>query len=133
MHKGGYLTYTFSFSQQFAKEFANFEQDQKDKITTFLSTYQVHGLSDFTRYEGKIAKSWRGCDTSSSDYEFARSNNLWHYHIGLPGYRQQHAKYKTSDWVLHFQREDSNIHLVDLYVHYKYDGSFYMPSARSLT
>ncbi|MDG3394314.1 hypothetical protein P5E67_00850 [Vibrio parahaemolyticus] len=127
------MTYTFSFSKQFAKEFANFEQDQRDKVTAFLINYQKYGLSDFSKFEGKITPSWKGEDISQDDYDFTTQNKLWHYHVGYPSYTQNHSKYKTSDWVLHFKREDPNIHLVDLYVHYRVDGSFYLPPETSLT
>lgn len=128
------MTYTWKLSSQFQCEFSNFPVDQQDKIIEFTDVYETYGLSDFTKYEGKITSSWSGSDMSKSDYEFAKDNHLWHYHIGIPHYTQVHGKYKTSDWVLHFQwpNKGNIIALVDLYVHYKGDGSFYLPPKKNL-
>lgn len=127
------MTYSFSFKRQFAIEFTRFPIDQQNKILDFTDTFVAHGLSDFTKYIGKIAPSWGGSATHSAEV-FARANHLWHYHIGLPSYAQVHEKYKTSDWVLHFQWVDrgNHIDILDLYSHYKYDGSFYMPGSQLL-
>lgn len=128
------MTYTWKLSSQFQTEFGNFPQDQQDKIIDFTDIYEVHGFSDFNLYEGKIAQSWSGPDMSKEDFDFAKDNDLWHYHIGIPNYTQVHGKYKTSDWVLHFQWPNmgNSIALVDLYSHYTRDGRFYLPKAKNL-
>ncbi|EMQ4855843.1 hypothetical protein AAIB78_000677 [Morganella morganii] len=119
----------WEFSGLFAREFKNFPLDQQDKILDFVDVYENNGLSDFSCYEGKIACSWRGLDTTDAKYTYARQNELWHYHIGIPEFRSQNGKYKTSDWVLHFQwdRKNNTISLVDMYKHYTRDGIFYLP------
>lgn len=128
------MQYTWKFSDQFAKEFKQFQEDQQDKITDFIFTYQEHGLSDFSKYEGKITPSWKGDNISQEDYQFAVDNHLWHYHVGLPEYEQNHPKYKTSSDLLHFQWKfkGNEIAIVDLYRHYKLDGSFYLPPESNL-
>jgi len=128
------MTYTFGFKQQFATEFANFPADQQDKILDFTDTFEAHGLSDFTKYVGKITPSWKGVSPTSPAAQYAYANHLWHYHIGLPSYTTVHSKYSTSDWVLHFQWIDQGNHidLVDLYAHYRRDGTFYLPPSNSL-
>lgn len=127
------MPYTYSFRTQFASEFKNFPPEQQDKVLDFTDTFELHGLLDFTKYVGKIAPSWSGSATSA-DQAFAKANDLWHYHIGLPTYVQIHPKYKTSDWVLHFQwvKQGDHIDIVDLYSHYKFDGTFYLPGAQSI-
>ncbi|MCU8163973.1 hypothetical protein M2H13_22855 [Vibrio vulnificus] len=117
------------YKPQFKKEFENFPKKQQDKILDFTDIFEEYGLSDFTRYEGKISPSWAGVNISEEDYNYTYNNHLWHYHIGLPDYKQKHGKYKTSDIVLHFQWEGRGniINLIDLYNHYKLDGSFYLP------
>jgi hypothetical protein len=91
----------------------------------------LHGLSDFTKYTGKITPSWSGLHCTDPIYQYAKNNDLWHYHIGIPKYVSNHNKYKTSDWVLHFQWPDkgNRITLVDICYHYKSDGTFHMPSS----
>lgn len=128
------MTFTVRFSAQFAAEFTRFQPDQQRKITEFMALYQKVGLSDFSKYEGKLAPSGRGLAQNDPAYIYAHNNALWHYHIGLPVYKQVHPTYKTSDWVLHFQwiGKGPRIDLVDLYTHYDSDGNFYMPPENSL-
>jgi mRNA-degrading endonuclease RelE of RelBE toxin-antitoxin system len=122
--------YTVKFRKQFAIEFQYYPDFQQDKILDFVETFEQHGLSDFSKYTGKISQSWSNLQPSNSDYRYAQKNHLWHYHIGIPKYEQLHSKYKTSDVVLHFQwhNKGNTICLVDIYSHYKIDGSFYLPS-----
>ena len=122
--------YRVGMNRQFSIEFENYPEYQQDKILDFVNLFKKFGLSDFSKYDGKIAPSWSSLKSSNPDYIYAKANNLWHYHIGIPIYQQVHSKYKTSDVVLHFQwRSGENvIYLVDIYNHYKHDGSFYLPS-----
>lgn len=128
-------TYTWSFKTKFSQEFSNFPEDQQNKILDFTEVYEIHGLSDFTMYEGKISPSWYGLVETDPAHAYAQLNHLWHYHIGIPTYTTRHGKYKTSDMVLHFQWPDRGTHIdiVDVYYHYKSDGSFYVPSIGYLT
>lgn len=127
-------TYTHAFKTQFATEFARFPTAQQDKVLNFLLKYAQVGLSDFEQYEGKISPSWSG-NATTANYLFALANELWHYHIGIPEYTSTHSKYKTSDWVLHFQwpGQGNHIDIVDLYSHKTYFGNFYMPPPSALS
>lgn len=90
-------------------------------------------MSDFSIYEGKITPSWSG-NCSEEDKKFAQNKHLWHYHIGIPYYKKRHSKFKTSDYVLHFQwkYKGNHIAIADLCYHYKSDGSFYLPNEKYL-
>ncbi|AWB65156.1 hypothetical protein C2869_01270 [Saccharobesus litoralis] len=127
------MKFTWKFSDQFAKEFTSFPDDYRNSVVDFITTYQDYGLSDFSKYEGKIAPSWSG-NGSEEDKKYAKENHLWHYHVGLPEYEQLHDSYKTSDYLLHFQWKfkGNDISIVDMYRHYKIDGSFYLPSEKYL-
>lgn len=122
--------FKFTFSKIFAKQFAGFSESDQDKVLDFTEQFEKYGLQDFTQYQGKITPSWKGLDDNDPKYSYAKSNNLWHYHVGLPVYVQKHPKYKTSDWVLHFQWSygADDIHIVDMCYHYTADGVFYLPS-----
>lgn len=128
------MTYTWTFSDDFANQFQYFPEDQQNKVINFIDIFTEHGLGDFSLYEGKISSSFSGNYMDQDDYNFALNNHLWHYHIGIPEYEQNHSKYKTSDWVLHFQWFDQcdSINIVDLYHHYDNEGNFYLPTERSL-
>lgn len=127
------MAYTWGFNAQFAIEFSRFEKDQQDAVLDFTDTFELYGLSDFSKYTGKITYSWKGVPVGSPEYVYAKANDLWHYHVGLPSYTQG-PKYSTSDWVLHFQWRDrgDEIALVDLYRHYTSTGQFYVPGAKYL-
>lgn len=127
------MTFTVAYKAKFAGEFANLKQDQQDKVLDFTDCVEKHGLSDFSKFPGKITPSWKGVHESSPEYAYAYDNSLWHYHVGLPNYKQSiSGKYLTSDWVLHFQwidkdRGGTHITLVDLYSHWTHDGKFWLP------
>jgi len=65
------VQYTVEFLPKFAQEFGNFPEEHQNKVLDFIRTFQIHGLSDFSIYEGKIAPSWV---SGSPEYHFARSN-----------------------------------------------------------
>lgn len=121
--------FTVSFNKLFAKQFEQFDTKAQDCILDFVEQFERCGLDDFTNYEGKIAPSWSNLATDNPKYVYAKGNDLWHYHIGLPEYTQRHDKYKTSDWVLHFQWQPkgTELNLVDMCYHYTCDGEFYLP------
>lgn len=123
--------YQIHFYKQFSIEFPNFPVDQQNKVLDFIDIFEQHGLTDFSRYEGKITPSWKGMNVSESNYRYARDNSLWHYHVGIPEYRQVHSTYKTSDMVLHFQwpGKGSHVNLLDMYYHYDSEGLFYLPTS----
>ena len=121
---------------KFQAEFAGYPADQQDLVIDFVDIVEEHGLSDLSKLVGKLSPSWKTDDPVK--YEYAKTNGLWHYHIGLPEYKdsQVTTKYKVSEWVLHFQwlrhTHPDEIWLVDMYSHYLKDGSFYLPSATYL-
>ena len=129
------MTYTFGFKVQFAAEFARTSPNLRDKVLDFTDIYQVVGLADFSKFPGKLAPSWSKLSSGDPVYSYARSNDLWHYHVGFPHYSQVYPKYQTSDWLLHFQWPGGGNHidLVDLYQHYTSSGAFYLPPPNALT
>lgn len=128
------MTYTVRFNTKFAAEFANYPTPQQDAILTFAKNFQLHGLGDFNKFEGKVSPSWSGLSSSDPVYIYTVKNHLWHYHVGIPTYRTVHGKYKTSDVVLHFEWPSKGplIHLVDTYDHLRADGTFYIPPPQYL-
>ena len=121
--------------KQFQAEFKNYPEDQRRVIVDFIAIYQQYGLSDFSKFKGKLTPSWKGVDSCSDNYQYAKANALWHYHIGIPTYQQSlYGDYFTSDWVLHFmwEHKDNHIVIVDVLFHYKADGTFHLPSPKYL-
>jgi len=123
------------FKEGILKEFPNYPEDQQIAITQFKINFEQYGLTNFSKYQGKIGPSWKNLQPNTSKYNYAISNNLWHYHIGLPTYTQSpHGNYYTSDWVLHFQwvKNSNECYIVDIYYHHTSDKDFYLPSVNYL-
>lgn len=131
-------TFSWDFNELFAKQFKNLSKKDQDSILDFTDIFEKHGLSDFTKYTGKISPSWSGLDTEDEEqkakFDYAKHHKLWHYHVGLPVYVQVHGKYQTSDWVLHFQWENGSdeLYIADMCYHYTEDGKFYLPTENYL-
>lgn len=127
------------YSDEFAKQFDNFPEEQQDKVLDFTDIYEEFGLADFSKYPGKITPSWKNLPIESKDYDYTKSNNLWHYHMGDPEHPEYivsiSGKYKTCDRLLHFMREsDTTIVLVDVLDHYKDKAKtiFWLPAPSQL-
>ncbi|WP_338558098.1 hypothetical protein [Acinetobacter sp. KS-LM10] len=128
------MSFTWEFGKQFAIEFKIYPNDQQDKIIDFIEIYTQYGLSDFSKFPGKISPSWKGTPDLKT-YTYAKSNHLWHYHLGLPEYiKSRYFEFFTSDWVLHFQWKSPETHIVivDILFHYKADGEFHLPTQKYL-
>ena len=126
------MPYTWEFGKKFAVEFKNYPENQQDKILDFTDIYEENGLSDFSKFQGKIAPSWRGIDKTHPIYDFTYSNSLWHYHVGLPEYiKSKYNNYLTSDMILHFQWKNNSNHIrvLDITWHYKRNGEFWLPNS----
>ena len=125
------MEYIFDYGKLFANEFKHYPQNQQDAILDFLDIYEVHGLRSFKLYKGKIAFSWKGLHYKDPAYQYAKSNDLWHAHIGLPSFRKSDfGPYYTSDMILHFQwvNRGNVIKVVDITPHYKADRQFWLPA-----
>ncbi|MBB1485905.1 hypothetical protein [Oceanospirillum sediminis] len=121
------------FSDQFSIEYSRFDLDQRKMVLQFIALVQQHGLQDFSIFPGKVTPSWK--NASPDDEAYARFHELWHYHVGYPEYEEkEHGLYMVSDWLLHFQwkKDEERIILVDMYEHWKADGSFYLPPEKYL-
>lgn len=50
--------------------------------------------------------------------KYAQAHNLWHYHIGIPDYADGVKGDKTSEYILHYIRDDRMIKIVDIWIPY---------------
>lgn len=124
------MSFVVHWGKLFAQEYANLPLEQQEKVDDFIDLFERHGINGYLReYPGKMVNSWDPVPTSDKQYYHARSNHLWHYHIGLPEYKQRgQAPYMTSRDLLHFSwpHKKNEIVLVCLAPHYV-DGKFFMP------
>lgn len=129
------MAFEVKFGKKFQEEFQRYPEDQQNLILEFVEIYEKNGLIDFSVYKGKISPSWSNLDRNCVEYAYTKNNFLWHYHIGIPVYiKSRFADYYTSDWVLHFSwpNEKDTIIIVDIGMHYRTNGSFYLPSLEYL-
>ncbi|MET3459797.1 hypothetical protein [Variovorax atrisoli] len=129
------MTFTVGFSAVWLREWANYLPAQQTAVAGFLAIYKAHGLSDQTRYPGRIGNSWHGLPINDPQYVHAQNNHLYHYHIGYPRYAGGQlgppAWGQTSEDLLHFQWIGNHIKLVELSAH-QVMGKFYIPTSQSL-
>lgn len=108
---------TVTFGKQFLKEFKNYPDEDKRKISRFVAHVKKNGLNHL---EG-VNKSSN--DIPKDDPKFAskialvNKYRLWHYHIGIKCYdlTKEYGK-RTSEWVLHYKNElqlNNKIEIVD--------------------
>lgn len=125
------IKYKISYGIEFLKEYPNYPRDQQNAIGLFLKVFKEYGLKDFSKFEGKLSPSWKNVDEGSPVYEFTKGNDLWHYHVGIPYYKQSdyHDQYKTSDYILHFMLLDNRkeIVVIDITPHYDSYRDFWLP------
>ena len=101
----------------FKRHFKNFPKSDRQIIFEFIAYVEEHGFDGLT-----------GRNKSSADVPFdnpnwlahvkhAQDNKLWHYHIGIPSYELSAIGDYTSEYILHYIREDEFIVLVDMSAH----------------
>jgi hypothetical protein len=125
------MTFTVGLGPQWKKEWPNYQPDQRYRVGLFVQTFLVHGL-DATKFQGRISPSWMNLAQGSVLHTYTTTHWLWHYHIGLPMYRQAMGG-DVSDEVLHFQwvYNSKHVDLIELSPHYL-GGKFFLPLAASL-
>lgn len=115
--------------ERFKLHFKNFPKQDREKIFDFIAYVEQHGLIEL-----------KGRNKSSDNVPFdnpnwaarvkhAQDNKLWHYHIGIPCYELSASGDLTSEYLLHYIREDDFIVLVTMTAH----PPFELPTSDYLT
>lgn len=119
---------TVSFSETFNLYYSTrYSPKTVEKIDDFIDHFEQYGLfgntaKGYPAWIGKVSPSWKvpdGYPDKDSIEHHARTNLLWHAHLGDPVFiNTSHGKYKVSDWVIHFQKlSDTHIKLLELGYH----------------
>ncbi|MGR5416070.1 hypothetical protein ACPV4W_05025 [Vibrio diabolicus] len=103
---------TVEFGSTFLKYYSDrFSDTTLDKIDDFIEHVEENSLHGWA---GKVSPSNKVPENYPDRQEIiskANAYSLWHAHIGDPCFKDTwHGNYKTSDWVVHFQRF-SNVHI----------------------
>lgn len=117
------------FGIKFQQHFKNFPKADKVLITNFVYHLQKSG---FDGLKGRNKSS----DDVPKDHpnwltavKHAQTHKLWHYHIGIPCYVQSDKGDFTSEYLIHYIRENDFIVIVDMSPH----PPFELPSGDYLT
>ncbi|MDO4450777.1 MAG: hypothetical protein Q4B79_07470 [Moraxella sp.] len=105
------------FGQIFLKHFNNFPKADQIKIRAFAKHIEQFG---FDGLQGRNKSSDDVPMTHPNWSErilYAKTHNLWHYHIGIPHYEKSKKGDYTSEYVLHYIKGDDFVKLVDLSAH----------------
>lgn len=105
------------FSKSFMAVFARLSSSDQDKIDDFVEHVEKHDLDGVI---GKLKNSdlvRRNDRNYMTKVAYARKYKLWHYHIGIPFYKDsknpnEHGK--ISDYIVHFQRFPDKIKIIML-------------------
>ncbi len=112
------------FGELFAKHYAQFPTTDKKKIFEFVEHIEHKG------FDGLKGRNKPSTDVPRNDpdwltkVQYARQNNLWHYHIGIPSYEQSEQGDMVSEYILHYVKGDNEIKIVDM----SYHPPFELPS-----
>lgn len=104
------------FSPKFLQQLDKLDIKSQDAIADFVDYVEQHGLKGLV---GRNKSSADLTDTTKKGIQrakYAQKHCLWHYHIGVPEYVGEHGD-MTSEFVLHYQRFDDEIVIVDMASH----------------
>lgn len=101
----GTAIHIVDFSVHFARIYSAIAANDAEFIDDFVDHVEQNGLNGLP---GRLKCSW---DISADDpmyaskSQYAKTWNLWHYHLGMPAYdtAKGHGNY-TSEWILHLRR-----------------------------
>ncbi|UNU73302.1 hypothetical protein LU293_09605 [Moraxella nasovis] len=116
-----------SYTNHFLNILDKLSDDDLTKIATFVKHIEAYGLVGLIGRNKSSDNVPRHKYTWLDDVRFAQQHHLWHYHIGIPEYVGEYGDC-TSKYVLHYQRYDDYIVLVDL----DYHPPFRLPTLNTL-
>lgn len=105
------------FSTFFTDLYDNLTTQEQDLIEDFIFHFRHHGLKTFEGKKSPTDNVPLGDKDRAAKVAYAKKQKLWHAHVGHPKWnacKNPLGGYKTSDYVVHFQKfSDTYIALVD--------------------
>lgn len=105
-----------AFADSFAQNFLQFDDDVRDAIMNFVIHIETHGLHKLAGRNKSSALPNPHTKRQQANFIYAQKHCLWHYHIGIPQYVGEDGD-MTSEYIVHYQRFDDEIVLIDLDFH----------------
>lgn len=115
------------FSDSFAEQFLYFDNDMRGIIMDFVIHVEQQGLKGLAGRNKSSVPENPHTKKQQENAKYAQKYCLWHYHIGIPEYVGEYGD-MTSEYILHYQRFDEEIVLVDISIH----PPFILPSLDNL-
>ena len=117
-----------SITEDFKAIFKTLSRNDQLKVSKFIQHVKTHGMKNLAGRN----KSSDHVPSSNPQWlaraRYAQKNNLWHYHIGIPNYVGNKYGDLTSQYIVHYVKQDGFIRLVDLSTH----PPFQLPSINKL-
>ena len=105
------------FSEHFIEIFDALSDPEQSLVMDFVFYFEAKGLKTFEGKKGPTDNVPHSDPNRAAKIAFAKRHKLWHVHIGHPFWNKSRnalASYKTSNYVVHFQKfDDTYIALVD--------------------
>ncbi|OOS24452.1 hypothetical protein B0681_07125 [Moraxella porci DSM 25326] len=100
----------------FAKHLQNFPKADRQKILAFINHVEQFGLNNLAGRNKSSDNAPTNHPSWLNYVNYAKMHRLWHYHIGIPDYQGELGDL-TSEYILHYIRNEDEIILVDLSSH----------------
>lgn len=104
------------FSPKFLQLLDKLDATSQDVIADFVDHVEQNGLHGLQGRNKSSAPINPHTKRQQAQFAYAQKHCLWHYHIGIPCYIGKHGD-MTSEYVLHYQRFDDGIVIVDMTAH----------------
>lgn len=104
------------FSPHFLRLLNTLDEQSQDMIAEFVDYVEQNGLRGLQGRNKFSAPKNIHTKKQRANFDYAQKHCLWHYHIGIPYYVGEFGD-MTSEYILHYQRFDSEIILVDITTH----------------
>ncbi|WP_019518988.1 hypothetical protein [Faucicola boevrei] len=114
-------------SDKFQEHLPKFDDKKRQAVMDFVAYVSVNGLKNLAGRNKSSIPVNPHTKKQRENAKYAQKYCLWHYHIGIPEYVGEHGD-MTSEYVLHYQRFNDRIVIVDLTTH----PPFALPSLDNL-
>lgn len=104
------------FSPKFLRLFNELDTQSQDVIADFVDYVEQYGLKGLVGRNKSSIPQNPHTKKERANFEYAQKHCLWHYHIGIPHYVGDDGD-KTSEYILHYQRFDDRIVVLELSAH----------------
>lgn len=123
------MPFKVDFSTSFTIQYdSQLDDEQRELVDDFSFHFQAHGMKGWQGKFGPTDNVPHNDNNRAHKIWFAQKHKLWHVHIGYPRWcasQNTLAPYKTSNYVVHYQRLTSDhIAIVD----YGHHDPFHMPA-----